>query len=53
MSSRMEARGGSQATHLVDADRLAIELDLVHDATGVLGILLGQELAEAETLVSL
>lgn len=36
---------------LVDANRFAKELDLVHDFAGVLGVFLGEELAEAVALV--
>ena len=38
---------------LVDPDWFPVELDLVHDSTSVLCILLRQKLAESEALVSL
>lgn len=46
-------QGKGCETYLVDPDRLAVQLDLVHDPAGVLGILLRSELAETETLMSL
>jgi hypothetical protein len=36
---------------LVDTDRLPVELDLVHDLAGILGVVLGEELAEPVALV--
>ena len=38
-------------THLVHANRLAPELDLVHDFAGVLGVLLRLKLAETISLM--
>ena len=43
--------GLAVALGLVDAQRLAVELDHVHDLDGVLGVLLGGELDEAIALV--
>lgn len=47
------AQGEGCETYLVDPDGLAVQLDLVHDPAGVLGILLRSELAETEALMSL
>lgn len=52
-SSITGPQGEGCETCLVDSDRLSVQLDLVHDPAGVLGILLRSELAETETLMSL
>ena len=39
------------ARDLVNTDRLPVELDLVHDLAGILGVILGEEVAESVALV--
>lgn len=37
--------------HLVNTNWFSPELDLIHDLTGILGVLFRQKLAEPETLM--